>query len=165
MSKIRFEFLNKSKKAEILPELFRIFYDNTSLISPFLRPYELERDEWISEVSPALEKEPRQIILIYHGADLAGFIMYYTRGELLMIEELQLKDAYQGTLLFYKAVKYLVEMFSDKISRVEAYALKKNKRSIDLMRDTGFFEIHDTIGTKFLHFGIETNKIMAKIKR
>ena len=165
MSKIRFEFLNKSKKEEILPELFRIFYDNTILISPFLRPYELERDEWLSEVSPALEKEPRQIILIYHGADLAGFIRYSTRGELLMREELQLKKAYQGTLLFYKAVKYLVEMFSDKISRVEAYSLKKNERSIALMRDMGFSELHDTIGTKFLHFEIEANKIMAIIKR
>jgi RimJ/RimL family protein N-acetyltransferase len=56
-------------------------------------------------------------------------------------------------------------MFLDRISRVEAYALKKNKRSITLMRDMGFSEIHDTMGTKFLHFEIETNKIMAIIKR
>ena len=120
-----------------------------------------ERDEWLSEVSPALEKDPRQIILIHHGTDLAGFVMYYTRGELLMIEELQLVPKYQRTLLCYKTVKYLCEFLGEKIERIEAYALKSNQTSIRLMQDLGFANINDTLGTKFLHFSSDSNKIKS----
>jgi hypothetical protein len=160
-----FRLLDKSQKSEILPLLFDIFYENTSKISPFSKTYEAERNEWLSEVSPALEKPPRQIILIYHGADLAGFVMYYTRRELLMIEELQLVSKYQRTLLCYKTVKYLYEFLGEKIERIEAYALKSNQTSIGLMQDLGFAEINDTLGTKFLHFSCNANKIKPKFSR
>ena len=160
-----FSILDKSQKSEILPLLFDIFYENTSTISPFSRPYMAERDEWLSEVSPALEKDPRQIILIHHGTDLAGFVMYYTRGELLMIEELQLVPKYQRTLLCYKTVKYLCEFLGEKIERIEAYALKSNQTSIGLMQDLGFDKINDTLGTKFLHFSCDANKIKSKFSR
>ena len=160
-----FRLLDKSQKSEILPLLFDIFYENTSKISSFSKPYEAEREAWLSEVSPALEKPPRQIILIYHGADLAGFVMYYTRESLLMIEELQLVPEYQRTLLCYKTVKYLYEFLGEKIHRIEAYALKSNKISIGLMQDLGFEKIHDTIGTKFVHFSCDTNRVKAKFSR
>ena len=165
MKDIKFTLLDKSQKSEILPLLFDIFYENTSKISPFSKPYEAERDAWLSEVSPALEKPPRQIILIYHGADLAGFVMYYTRDELLMIEELQLVPKYQRTLLCYKTVKYLYEFLGEKIERIEAYALKSNKISIGLIQDLGFTKINDTLGTKFLHFSCDANKIKSKFSK
>lgn len=152
MKDIKFTLLDKSQKSEILPLLFDIFYENTSEISPFSRPYMAERDEWLSEVSPALEKAPRQIILIYHGTDLAGFVMYYTRDELLMIEELQLVPKYQRTLLCYKTVKYLYEFLGEKIGRVEAYALKSNQTSIGLMQDLGFAEINAPLEQSFFIF-------------
>ena len=161
----KFTLLDKSRKSEILPLLFDIFYENTSKISPFPKPYEAERDEWLSEVSPALEKAPRQIILIHHGTDLAGFVMYYTRGELLMIEELQLVPKYQRTLLCYKTVKYLCEFLGEKIERIEAYALKSNQTSIRLMQDLGFTKINDTLGTKFLHFSCDANRIKSKFSK
>ena len=165
MKKTSFRYLEKQNKLEILPDLFDIFYENTNSVAPFSRSYEIEREGWLSEVSPALEKEPRQIILIYHRDMLAGFVMYYTRGELLMIEELQLKDAYQGTLLLYKTVEFFAKMLGDKISSIEAYALKKNKRSIALMRGIGFSEIQDTLGSRFLHFGIDAKIILSRIRK
>lgn len=160
-----FRLLDKSQKSEILPLLFDIFYENTSTISPFSKTYEAERNEWLFEVSPALEKPPRQIILIYHGADLAGFVMYYTRDELLMIEELQLVPKYQRTLLCYKTVKYLYEFLGEKIGHIEAYALKSNQTSIGLMQDLGFAKINDALGTKFLHFSCNADEIKPKFSR
>ena len=160
-----FVTLDKSKKVEFLPELFRIFYENTAKISPFTRSYESEMKSWVGEVSPALEKAPRQIILIYHGNDLAGFVMYYVRGDLLMIEELQLKEKYQRTLLLYKTVKHMIELLSSTVGRIEAYALRKNSISIGLMRDMGFLEVGDTGGTKFMHFSLDLNSIMSRINR
>ena len=165
MKDIKFTLLDKSQKSEILPLLFDIFYKNTSKISQFSKTYEAERNEWLSEVSPALEKAPRQIILIYHGTDLAGFVMYYTRDELLMIEELQLVPKYQRTLLCYKTVKYLYEFLGEKIHRIEAYALKSNQTSIGLMQDLGFAKINDTLGTKFRHFSCDANKIKSKFSK
>ena len=165
MKNTNFTLLDKSQKSEILPLLFDIFYENTRKISPFSRPYMAERDEWLNEVSPALEKDPRQIILIYHDDAIAGFVMYYTRGELLMIEEMQLLPKYQRTLLCYKTVKHLYEFLGEKIERIEAYALKSNKTSIGLMQDLGFEKMHDTLGAKFLHFSCGADKIKFKFDK
>ena len=96
-----FKYLNKSEKDAFLPLLFDIFYNNTVERAPSEKSYELQRDEWLSEVSPALDKEPRKVILCYSEGELAGFLMYYTRGELLMVEELQLKKKFQRTRMFY----------------------------------------------------------------
>ena len=130
----KFEKLDKQKKCNILPVLFDIYYGNMSRICQTGNSYDIEREEWICEVSSALEKDPRQIILMYQGDDLAGFVMYYTRDDLLMIEELQIKERHQRTLLLYRLFTYLTEIFSSKIARIEAFANVENHRSLELMK-------------------------------
>ena len=86
---ITFTFLEKSQKEYWLAQLFDLFYDNMRSIAPSTLPYEQEKQQWLCQVSPALEKAPRQIILCFASGLLAGYIQYYTNGNLLMIEEIQ----------------------------------------------------------------------------
>ena len=84
---ITFTYLDKTQKERWLPVLFDLFYDNMRHIAPSELPYEQEKKQWLTEVSPALEKAPRQIILCFADDALAGYVQYYTNGNLLMIEE------------------------------------------------------------------------------
>ncbi len=160
----KFEKLNKSQKDDILPVLFDIYYGNMSRICPGGNPYNIEREEWLTEVSSALEKDPRQIMLMYQNDNLAGFIMYYTGGELLMIEELQIKERYQRTLLLHKLFTYLTELLSSGCARIEAFASEKNYRSLDLMKYLGFCTIGKNEKYNLFHLCAKASDVTSKIK-
>ena len=53
---ISFEIMEKSRKEEILPELFDLLFDNMSVIAPTGNDYETDFNEWYSAVYPAIDK-------------------------------------------------------------------------------------------------------------
>ena len=73
MERFRFEFLDKRRKETWLPRLFDMLYSNMKDIAPSGAPYEQEREAFLGAVGPALDREPRQIILMYGGEALAGY--------------------------------------------------------------------------------------------
>ena len=162
---IEFKYLNKTEKKTILPFLFDIFYNNTIELAPSEKSYELQRDEWLSEVSPALDKEPRQVILCYSDGELAGFLMYYTRGELLMVEELQLKKKFQRTRAFYMLCKHFISVLPREISTVEAYALKNNFNSQGIMQYLGMEFVPHENEFPLVHLRGSAQKIKERFLR
>ncbi len=134
---ITFTYLNKNEKEKILPELFDLLYDNMSEITPANLTYEQEKMQWLGNVSPALDKPARQIIMCYADEELIGYIQYYINCKLLMIEELQLKKEYQCTLTFYRFCKYFIGTLPADIEHVEACADKRNINSQKLMQSLG----------------------------
>ncbi|MBE6941531.1 MAG: hypothetical protein E7455_04550 [Ruminococcaceae bacterium] len=146
---IRFGTLNKNEKERWLPQLFDLFYDNMRKIAPSELSYEQEKQQWLGAVSPALEKAPRQIILCFADDSLAGYVQYYTNGNLLMIEEVQIKQAYQRTTLFYCFGKYLAKMLPADLETLEAFAVKQNLRSRKLMGKLGMTQIDEN--SNFVH--------------
>ena len=129
--------LNKAEKDCWLPMLFDILYENMREIAPSGMSYEEEKLQWLSQVSPALDKAPRQIILGLVGEEPVGYVQYYLRQQMLMVEEIQLKREYQKTNLFYGFWKCLVSIVPEDLETVEAYADKRNLDSIRLMERLG----------------------------
>ena len=148
---ISISFLDKRKKDCWLLKLFDLLYDNMCQIAPSGLPYEQEREQWLSNVSPALDKAPRQIILCFVNGGLAGYIQYYTRENLLMVEEVQIKKAYQGTFLFYRLCQHLVNTLPEDIRIIEAYADKRNLNSQKLMQKLGMETVEDHGESPFVH--------------
>lgn len=146
---ITFTYLDKTQKERWLPVLFDLFYDNMHHIAPSELPYEQEKKQWLTEVSPALEKAPRQIILCFADDALAGYVQYYTNGNLLMIEEIQTQKPYQRTTLFYGLCKHLVKMLPAGLETVEAFAVKQNLHSRKLMEKLGMMQIGEN--SNFVH--------------
>ena len=146
-----FIYLNKGEKDQWLPQLFDLLYENMQTIAPSGLSYEAEKAQWLKEVSPALEKEPRQIILCFADKELAGYLQYYIRDGLLMVEELQLKKKYQRSLLFYSLCKYLLKVLPQDLKTVEAYADKRNLPSIGLMKKLGMEVCEDETPAPFVH--------------
>ena len=162
---IEFKYLNKSEKNTFLPFLFDIFYANMSGHLQSSKSYEQERDEWLSEVSPALEKELRQVILCYSEGELAGFLMYYVREDMLMIEEVQLKEEFQRTRAFYLLCRHLMRALPENIRTVEAYAHKSNQNSQNLMLALGMECIGAIESLGIVHLRGLAEKIRAKLCR
>lgn len=138
---IRFTVLNKKEKDVWLPRLFDLFYRNMREITPGELSYEQEKQQWLSNVSPALDKDPRQIFLCFDGDVLAGYVQYYTNQKLLMVEEIQMENAYQRTTLFYGICAKLSNMLPEDIETLEAYAHKDNLYSQKLMIKLGMTQI------------------------
>lgn len=62
-----FKFLEKSNVGEFLPVLFDILYENMEKMAPFGKSYEDAKTEWLVQVTPAMKKDRRQIVLMYDG--------------------------------------------------------------------------------------------------
>ena len=158
---IRFVFLDKEHAEEYLPRLFRLLYGNMNEIAPTGLSYEEDYASWVSEIRPALTKEPRRIILIYDLAapqavrqaaarlyeedgetpseegTLVGYFQYYVNDSVFMMEEIQFLRAYQGSGLFHTLYAFLAETVPADTEYVEAYALKQNLKSQAILRHLG----------------------------
>ena len=143
-------WLNKADKDIWLPRMFDLYYENMSRFAPSGLAYEAERQEWLSNVSPALDKAPRRALLALDGDALAGFVMFYTRGDLLMVEEFQLRREFQGGLLFLRLCRKLLSELPGEVRAVEAYAHRRNDRSVSLMRRLGMRPVPEE-DPRFVH--------------
>lgn len=161
----RFCQLNKAQKEAWLPQLFDLLHENMRLIAPSGLSYADEKALWLSQVSPALEKAPRQIILCFSGEELAGFLQYYTCQELLVVEEVQLKEAFQGTFLFFRLCKFLASVLPEGLHTLAAYADKRNGRSIRLMEKLGMVPDPEGQQEAFLCMGGPIQKILPFFER
>ena len=146
-----FLYLNKAEKDTWLPQLFDLLYENMCSVAPSGLPYEQEKARWLAEVSPAMDKAPRQIILCIVDGALAGYIQFYVRGRMLMVEELQLKKKYHRTSLFYRFCRHLMSVMPADLQTVEAYADRRNAYSIRLMEKLGMQACDPETESPFVH--------------
>ena len=144
--------LDKSRKELILPQLFAIMHANMSVIAPIGNSYEEDLSFWLSCVSSELEKEPRRILLIYDGDEIAGFFQYSVSNGLFMMEAIQLRDRYQGTGVFGELYAYLTRIIPKDTEFVEAYANKGNHKSIAVLKHLGLEIIGENKNGISYHF-------------
>lgn len=138
---ITFSYLDKSEKNIWLPRLFDLLYENMRAIAPTELPYEQEKAAFLANVSPALDRPQRQILLCFAEGELAGYIQYYVRGELLMVEEVQLRREYQRTTFFLQMCRYLIRDLPEDLRQIEAYADPRNRHSLALMEKLGMVPV------------------------
>ena len=160
---VTFAHLDKEWKEDFLPGLFDLLYENMHTVAPSGLPYEKEKARWLAQVSPALSKAPRQILLCCSDGVMAGFVMYYVRERMLMVEELQLSKALRRTGVFGKLCKALAEAVPDGIQWVEAYADKRNGDSLRIMKKLGMQTVEED--SSFVHLRGSAEMIQSKLLR
>jgi len=135
---ITFKFLQKNEAEEHLHALFDILYLNMSKIAPTGMTYEEDFNEWYGAVYPAfVNKDARQIILIYDGENLIGFFQYYINDATFVMEEIQFIPEYQGKGVFQKLFARLAAIVPSDIQTVEAYADRRNYKSQGILKHMG----------------------------
>lgn len=157
-----FEFMPKEKASEILPGLFAILAENMSVIAPTGNGYEEDLAEFMANVLPAVQKPRRQIIIIRDGEKTAGYFQYFVNETTFMMEEIQFRAEYRGTGLFKRLYSFLVTVIPENTPYVEAYANRKNARSIAILGHLGLEPVGENGSGSCLHFRGEYAKILEK---
>ena len=164
MSRLCFSFLDKSQKNQWLPKLFEILYHNMKDIAPSGVSYEEEREEWMSAVGPAIDKAPRQIILMHAGDFFAGYFQYYVNGGMFMVEEIQIVPEYQGTTLLCALFRFLRSVLPDGIETIGAYAHHSNIRSQQILKKLGMERVGENEGD-FCYFKGDFHLVAARFQK
>lgn len=133
----RFEYATKEHIEEILPLCFQILHTNMNVIAPTGNTYEKDFRIWFSHILPAMQKEPRRIVLMYNANMIVGYFQYYVSNNTLMMEEIQIKPEYQGTGLFRSFYTWLVNQLPKDIQFVAAYSNKNNIKSQNILEHLG----------------------------
>ena len=149
-----FKFADKSKLDLLLPELFQILHSNMSKIALTNNPYQYDYELWYSQIHPAMQKEQRQIVLMYVDNKLSGYFQYYINNEnaSLMMEEIQLKKEYHGTGLFSAFYRWFVKLLPNNIAYVEAYANKKNYKSQSVLEYLGLVKMGENQNGNYFYY-------------
>lgn len=164
MSVAEFLYLGKLKTEKCLEDIFDILHSNMSLIAPTGNSYKADFEMWSSEIVPALEKEQRQIVLMYVDNLLVGYFQYYINIETksLMMEEIQIRKAYQGTGLFSEFYKWLLKQLPMDIIHVEAFANKKNYKSQAILLHLGLLCVGENKNGNSFYYKGDYADLMSK---
>ena len=123
-----------------------------SRIAPTGNSYDEDFSMWMSCIKPALEKAPRQILLLYDNDEIIGYFQYYVNDGVFMMEDIQLREQYHGTGIFSQLYRYLVQMLPPETEYIEAYANKKNEKSIAVLIHLGLDIIGENKNGISYHF-------------
>lgn len=151
-----FKFADKLQIEQLLPDLFRILHSNMSIIAPTNNSYEDDFEIWSSHIIPAIQKEQRQIVLMYVDNKLVGYFQYYINSDTdsFMMEEIQINKEFQGTGLFSEFYNWLIKNLPKDIMYVEAYANKKNYKSQCILKHLGLVKLGENKnGNSFYYKG------------
>lgn len=162
---IHIGLMPKEDKEKLLLILFDIYYQNTSSITHLNSTHPSLKSEWTCEVSFALDKPQRNIIIARDGDNIVGFAMLYTNGDLLMVEEIQIVKDYQRTRLLFDLCRFICDFASPNILRIEAYAIKSNSISIALMHSLGFLIVDESNDSKFLHLAADAEPLRRRFTK
>ena len=157
-------FLDKNEVRRFLPQLFSILHENMSVIAPTGNTYEEDYALWSGAVPPAMQKENRQIVLIFNDETLIGYLQYYTNETTFMIEEAQIKQAHQGRGVMRRAFAYICDFIPPNVLYAEAYANKRNAKSQNILERHGFARIGENKNGNSYHYRADCQVFLCRIR-
>lgn len=156
-----FTFSDKQNPEKILPDLFEILHSNMNVIAPTGNTYEEDFALWSSCIFSAIQKENRQIILIYSYGELAGYFQYYTTDISLIMEEIQLKKEYHSSGAFRQLYSWLIPKLPQNLQYVEAYSNKQNLKSQKILEHLGLAKYGENKNGNSYYYKGEYDKLTA----
>lgn len=149
----QFKFADKTDFSARISEVFAILYANMSILAPTGDTYEQDLAVWREYIIPAMQEEGRQMVLMLCNGELTGYFQYRTSEDSFMMEEIQIKPAYQGTGLFRELYRWLKGQLPAELTHVEAYANKKNLKSQGILESLGLEKIGENQSGSSYHYG------------
>lgn len=149
---VSFRSADKENLAPLLPQLFRILHGNMSAIAPTGCTYEEDFALWSGYMVPALAEPERQLVLMHREGALAGYFQYSVQAGTLLMEEIQIAPAHQGTGLFRGLYHWLEHALPCQPETVEAYAHKDNRKSQAILERLGLKRAGENPGGTSWHY-------------
>lgn len=140
MGRITFRYWEPREEA-LLPELFAILYENMSALAPTGYSYREDYDIWQGYILPALKAPDRKLLLMYVEDTLAGYFQYSIEGDTVFVEEVEIRPAWQRSMVFYRCCQFLAEEIPEGVSWICSYVNKKNRHSLSIHEKLGMERI------------------------
>ena len=137
---VEFSYLEKNELDKYARMLFSILFDNMVNIAPTGNSREEDYKSWYKAVCGEMQSDKRHIIVISNGnmKEIIGFFKYSTNESVFTMEEIQIKRSYQGKYNIFKTLYgFVLEHIAEEIRFVEAYADKKNTKSLGILGKLG----------------------------
>lgn len=157
-------FLDKNEVWRFQPQLFSILHENMSVIAPTGNTYDEDYALWSDAVAIAMQKENRQIVLIFNEDTLIGYLQYLTNEMTFMIEEAQIKPTYQGSGVMRSTFAYTCDYIPPNVLYAEAYANKKNTKSQNILEHHGFARIGENKNGNSYHYRADCQAFLCRIR-
>lgn len=158
------QYLDKNEVRRFLPQLFSILHGNMSVIAPTGNTYEQDYALWSDAVAPAMQKENRHIVLIFNDDTLIGYLQYYTNETTFMIEEAQIRSAFQDRGVIRSAFGFVAGFIPSDVRYAEAYANKKNTKSQTILEHHGFARIGENKNGNSYHYRADCQAFLCRIR-
>lgn len=150
---IEFFYLNKEMFEKCADSLFSVLRENMQEIAPTGNSYEEDFSVWYPIQERELESGGRHVFVFCENDRVVGYFQYSIYGRVLVMEEMQIRKSHQGkNNIFRKAYGFLFEQLDGKIEYVEAYAHKKNAKSIGVLGKLGLSIAGENSSGKSYHF-------------
>lgn len=137
---VEFSYLSKNEFNKYASQLFSVLYDNMTQIAPTGNRREEDYKSWYKAMCGKMQSDKRHIIVISNEnmKEIIGFFKYSINECVFAMEEIQIKSSYQGkSNIFRSLYGFALEHINEDIRFVEAYADKKNTKSLAILEKLG----------------------------
>ena len=152
---INFHFLKQDKFKQYADGLFSILYENMSRIAPTGNSREEDFLFWFDANKDGLRNKNRHIIISVQKEtdEIVGYFKYTVQNNVFLMEEIQIRKTYQGKYKIFERIYELVfANMRENVNVVEAYANKKNTKSIGILEKLGLSIIGENKNGISYHF-------------
>ncbi len=152
---IDFYFLKQDEFEQYADCLFSILYDNMSRISPTGNSREQDFLFWFEANKEELENSNRHIIVsaLKETREIVGYFQYTVQNNVFLMEDIQIRKTYQGKYnIFEKIYGLVLANMREDVDVVEAYANKKNTKSIGILGKLGLSIVGENKNGASYHF-------------
>ena len=152
---VDFHFLKQDEFEQYANELFSILYDNMSQIAPTGNGREEDFLSWFEANKEGLKNTNRHIIISVRKEthEIVGYFQYTVQNNVLLMEEIQIRKTYQGKYnIFEKIYGLVLANMREDVHVVEAYANKKNTKSIGILGKLGLSIVGENKNGTSYHF-------------
>ena len=137
---LEFSYLSKNEFNKYASELFSVLYDNMTQIAPTGNSREEDYKLWYEAMSNEMQSNKRHIIVISTGnmTEIIGFFKYSINECVFVMEDIQIKALYRGKCNIFRSLYgFVLEHICEELCIVEAYADKKNAKSLGILEKLG----------------------------
>ena len=109
-------------------------------IAPTGNSREEDYKSWYKAVCGEMQSNKRHIIVISNGnmKEIIGFFKYSINEYVFVMEDIQIKPSYRGKYNVFRTLYgFVLEHINEDIRYVEAYANKKNTKSLGILEKLG----------------------------
>ena len=150
-----FYYLKQDEFEKYAEGLFSVLYDNMTQIAPTGYTREEDFACWLEANKECLKNANRHIIICVEKEvhEIVGYFQYAEQNDVFVMEEIQIKKSYQGKYkVFERIYELVIANMSEDIAFVEAYANKKNAKSIGILGKLGLSIVGENKRGTSYHF-------------